>query len=173
MAHSEMARQRGKELRIKATISSLPGGRVSLRISLEGRLSESHLGLVFLRLNPFLISDRMRSTMQSSFGGITPFLTGGGGGERWASDTRVHSNSSHMFGIANTVHSLKRRLSKLTYFSVLPLLSLGLFLCQLLLSLLGLGCQLFSGFVFLLSGKKEYHSLPSTKCTLEVLTVTF
>lgn len=35
---------------------SLPGGQVSLRISLEGRFSESHLGRVFLRLKPFLIS---------------------------------------------------------------------------------------------------------------------
>lgn len=46
---------------------SLPDGQVSLRISLEGRLSESHLGLVFLRLKPFLISARRWSMMQPSF----------------------------------------------------------------------------------------------------------
>lgn len=55
---------------------SLPDGQVSLRISLEGRLSESHLGLVFLRLKPFLMSARRWSMMQPSFCGMKPFLTG-------------------------------------------------------------------------------------------------
>lgn len=36
-----------------------------------------------------------------------------------------------------------------TYFPILSLLSLGLFLGQLLLSLLGLGRLFFSGFIFL------------------------
>lgn len=54
---------------------SLPDGQVSLRISLEGRLSESHLGLVFLRLKPFLISARRWSMMQPSSCGTKPFLT--------------------------------------------------------------------------------------------------
>lgn len=54
---------------------SLPGGQVSLRFSLEGRLSESHLGRVFLRLKPFLISARRWSMMQPSFCGTKPFLT--------------------------------------------------------------------------------------------------
>lgn len=57
------------------SLLSLPGEPVSLRISLEGRLSESHLGLVFLRLKPFLISARRWSMMQPSFCGTIPFLT--------------------------------------------------------------------------------------------------
>lgn len=54
---------------------SLPGGQVSLRISLEERLSESHLGRVFLRLKPFLMSAKRWSMMQPSFCGIMPFFT--------------------------------------------------------------------------------------------------
>lgn len=58
------------------SLLSLPDGQVSLRISLEGRLSESHLGLVFLRVKPFLISARRWSMMQPSSCGTKPFLTG-------------------------------------------------------------------------------------------------
>lgn len=58
------------------SLLSLPDGQVFLRISLEGRLSESHLGLVFLRLKPFLISARRWSMMQPSSCGTKPFLTG-------------------------------------------------------------------------------------------------
>ena len=57
-------------------LSSLPGGPVSLCLSLEGRLSESHLGRVFLRQKPFLISARRWSMMQPSSGGGRPLLTG-------------------------------------------------------------------------------------------------
>lgn len=58
------------------SLMPLPVGQVFLRISLEGRLSESHLGLVFLRLKPFLISASRWSMMQPSSCGTKPFLTG-------------------------------------------------------------------------------------------------
>lgn len=61
---------------------SLPDGQVSLRFSLEGRLSKSHLGLVFRRLKPFLISAKRWSMMQSSSGGTKAFLTGNKGEKR-------------------------------------------------------------------------------------------
>lgn len=74
------------------SLLSLPGGQVSLRISPEGRLSESHLGLVFLRLKPFLISARRWSMIQPSFCGTNPFLTGG---VKRTADNMVYSKSHH------------------------------------------------------------------------------
>lgn len=54
----------------------LPDGPVSLCISLEGALSVSHLGRVFLRWKPFRISAKSWSTMQPSSCGTGPLLTG-------------------------------------------------------------------------------------------------
>lgn len=71
------------------SLLSLPGEQVSLRFSLEGRLSESHLGRVFLRLKPFLISARRFSMMQPSFCGTKPFLTEKKGAK---GRTRAHEN---------------------------------------------------------------------------------
>lgn len=57
-------------------ILSLPGFPVSLRISLEGALSVSHLGRVFLRAKPFLMSASRWSMIQPSSWGKAPLLTG-------------------------------------------------------------------------------------------------
>lgn len=53
-------------------VLSLP---VSLCISLEGALSVSHLGLVFLSWKPFLMSASRLSMMQPSSWGTPPLLT--------------------------------------------------------------------------------------------------
>lgn len=47
----------------------------------------------------------------------------------------------------------KKQTKKLTYLSILSFLSLGLFLCKLLLSLLSFGCLLPPDFVILVAGK--------------------
>lgn len=86
--------------------------------------------------------------MQPSFCGTKPFLTGKREVKRGLKTLAIQIQS--WFGISSTVEE-RRAVHKRTYFSILSLLSLGLFLCQLLLSLLGLGYLLSSHFVFLLS----------------------
>lgn len=81
--------------------------------------------------------------MQPSSCGTMPFLTGKREVKRGLKNTSWVGFSS--------AEKERRAVSQLTYFPILSLLSLGLFFCQLLLSLLGLGCLLSSGFVFLLS----------------------
>jgi len=130
---------------------SLPGGPESLRISPEGRFSKSQVGLAFLRLNPFLMSAKRRSTMHSSFGGGRPLFTGGREMEGRGSKP-THGPPNRKCAFLSEVH---------TYFPILPLLPLGFLLCQLLFPFLCLDNLLLSGFVFLYTNKMQWIHIPA------------
>lgn len=150
------------------SLLSLPGEPVSLRISLEGRLSESHLGLVFLRLKPFLISARRWSMMQPSFCGTIPFLTGERQRRREKKGKKISFNQEGAGNLSCVGRVTECRDFRRTYFPILPFLPLGFFFCELLLSLLSLGRLLSPGFVVLKAPKSGCHShVPGTQSTLQ------
>lgn len=152
------------------SLLSLPGEPVSLRISLEGRLSESHLGLVFLRLKPFLISARRWSMMQPSFCWTIPFLTGERQRQRdrEKKGRKISFNQERAGNLSCVGRVTECRDFRRTYFAILPFLPLGFFFCELLLSLLSLGRLLSPGFVFLKAPKSGCHShMPGTQSTLQ------
>lgn len=109
--------------------------------------------------------------MQPSFWGTNPFLTGKRQKKsqnaeitlwlrRWEILLLALLLKCFMVQPSFVVSSYQdRSRKKLTYLSILSFLSLGLFLCKLLLSLLSFGCLLPPDFVILIAGKPCYSQM--------------